>query len=61
MSGHALMGRPSARLETLVLAFSSYVLVCILYKGDDCKEDYSMVAKINELKMSKSKVEQEQM
>ena len=30
MSGHALMGRPAARLETMVLVFSSYVLVCVI-------------------------------
>ena len=28
--GHALMGRPPARLETMSLVISSYVLVCIV-------------------------------
>ena len=32
MSGHALMGRPAARLETMALVFSSYVLVCVICK-----------------------------
>ena len=32
MSGHALMGRPDARLETMLLVFSSYVVVCIVCK-----------------------------
>ena len=32
MFGHVLIGRPSARLETMVLARSSYVVVCILDK-----------------------------
>ena len=27
ISGHALMGRPAARLETMVLVINSYVLV----------------------------------
>ena len=30
MSGHALIGRPAARLETMALAFSLYVIVCIV-------------------------------
>ena len=32
MSGHTLMGRPAARLGTMALAFSSYVVVCIIDK-----------------------------
>ena len=32
MSGHALMGRPSSRMETMALVFSSYVVVCIVDK-----------------------------
>ena len=32
MSGHALMGRPAARLEMIALEFSSYVVVCIVDK-----------------------------
>ena len=32
MSVHVLMGRPSARLETMVLVFSSYVLVFVVGK-----------------------------
>ena len=32
MSGHALMGRPAARLETVVLVKRSYVVVCIVDK-----------------------------
>ena len=32
MSGHALMGRPAARLEMMVLVFRSYVLVCVISK-----------------------------
>ena len=32
MPSHALMGRPAARLETMVLVISSYVLVCIVGK-----------------------------
>ena len=32
MSGHALMGRPAARLETMALVFSSYAVVCIVCK-----------------------------
>ena len=32
MSGHALMGRPAGRLDTMVLVFSSYVLVCFVDK-----------------------------
>ena len=32
ISGHALMGRPDARLEKMVLVRSSYVLVCIVGK-----------------------------
>ena len=30
MSGHTYMGRPAARLETMVLVFSSYVLVYVV-------------------------------
>ena len=32
MSGHALMGCPAARLVTMVLVFSSYVLKCVICK-----------------------------
>ena len=32
MSGHALMGRPAARLETMVLVKRSYVVVCVVRK-----------------------------
>ena len=32
MSGHALMGRPAARLETMALVFISYVFVCFVDK-----------------------------
>ena len=32
MSGHALVGCPAARLETMVLVIISYVLVCIVGK-----------------------------
>ena len=32
ISGHALMVRPAARLETMELLISSYVLVCIVGK-----------------------------
>ena len=32
MSGHTLMGRPAARLETMALAIRSYVLVYIVGK-----------------------------
>ena len=32
MSGHALMGRPAARLVTMVLVIRSYVLVYIVGK-----------------------------
>ena len=32
MSGHTLMGRPAARLETMVLVRISYVVVCIVDK-----------------------------
>ena len=33
ISGHTLMGRPAARLETMVLVFSSYVVVFIVDKS----------------------------
>ena len=33
MSGHALMGRPAARLETMALVISLYVLVFIVGKN----------------------------
>ena len=32
MFGHALMGCPAAILETMVLVFSSYIVVCIVDK-----------------------------
>ena len=32
MSGHALMGRPAARLETMALAFSAYAVVFTIDK-----------------------------
>ena len=32
ISGHALMGRPAARLERMALVFSLYVLVCVVDK-----------------------------
>ena len=32
ISGHALMGRPDARLEMMALMIRSYVLVCIVGK-----------------------------
>ena len=32
LSGHVFMGRPTARLETMALVISSYLLVCILGK-----------------------------
>ena len=32
MSGHTLVDRPAARLETMELVISSYVLVCIVGK-----------------------------
>ena len=33
MSRHALMGRTAARLETMILVFSSYVLVFVICKS----------------------------